>query len=354
MAIAAELSQLLSDLANLSSLVSNIMNQGAQQNTALSTLANTQVLIVGMSVLQAKMDAALATLNAIQNNTVNLQSNLGYQISQAQQANQPVTLPANPPPAYGGASSSTIANDVWNWQDVPTSYLAYQLLRWSGQAAGLVGKFSWLPHPNGSLVWYQTDLGTTVNVNPSFAPFVTPDSILATDADPVAWVTRAYPGPSWAAFGPSNDYPAYTGINNITYIVKMSAEEFVVWKAIVGGTFPGGGKGAPVWPGLAGVTLGAPVAITPPSQTVAGPLAGVILDLTTIPQPLPYYDLNAAQGWAKLGQLTFVDDNGDAEPQQLLSFVHALFMPKGMSVATSCGLRTLSGLVGTVTPFTIP
>lgn len=271
-----------------------------------------------------------------------------------QQTGVAVTLPAVPPSAYVAPTSGANASAVWATvsADAGTqmgAIMAIQSAFWRIVRDSLAFDGRLSPGFN-----FQFD--PTAWVNNGFTSWVEVSitDIQPTDADLLGFLTRTAPSLTWHQTG-EGTWWADVGSGNALIQCKLTEGEFEFLRMLAGGP-PAAGIPVvpPVWPGLAGVTLGTPVAIVPTSQTITGPLNGVILDLTTIPQPLPFFDLNAAQGWSKIGQLTFVDDNGDAEPQQLLSFVHGLFMPKSMTRAVSCGVKTLSGLGGTITPFTIP
>jgi len=99
-------------------------------------------------------------------------------------------------------------------------------------------------------------------------------------------------------------------------------------------------SGAPIWPGLAGVTLGTPQAITPPTQTLAGPMAGVIVDITGGTANLPHFLVGAMDSWKAVGTLMFESDHGDAETFQLLGPRQAIYTPRTMTQAQSCLLYT--------------
>jgi hypothetical protein len=99
--------------------------------------------------------------------------------------------------------------------------------------------------------------------------------------------------------------------------------------------------------------LGTPVDISL-TFTIDGPLAGVIVALTAYPTLKGHYDYDDYIQALKIGALTFVSDNGDAEYVQALGFMNEVYVPKNMTQAASCKFRTVSGVTGTVTPFTIP
>jgi hypothetical protein len=109
---------------------------------------------------------------------------------------------------------------------------------------------------------------------------------------------------------------------------------------------------APIWPGLANVTLGTPVALTS-DLTVDGPLDGLIVSITTPPTGLGKFTFGGFTAYYKVGEVSFVSDNGEAEPWQYLAFDQALYCPKAMSRAASASLRVLAGAAGTATPWVV-
>lgn len=120
--------------------------------------------------------------------------------------------------------------------------------------------------------------------------------------------------------------------------------------AIPGG--PGGGAAAPVWPGIAGVTLGTPVAFTG-NVSVTAPMDGVIVTLTTPPTRVGSYQLGTETLWYGVGRIAFENDNGQLEPWQYLAWNSGIHTPHTMLRASAVHLQVLGGAEGTVTPWTI-
>ena len=110
---------------------------------------------------------------------------------------------------------------------------------------------------------------------------------------------------------------------------------------------------APVWPGITGVTLGAPVALSA-SVAIAGPMHGVIVAVTTPPGGLSERLVGGQPYYYRLGEVAFSDDNGDLEAYQYLGWLAAVYLPRTMTVASNAYVRAIGGAAGTVTPFTIP
>jgi hypothetical protein len=124
--------------------------------------------------------------------------------------------------------------------------------------------------------------------------------------------------------------------------------DFETWKALKF-RLP---SAPPVWPGLANVTLGTPVALSS-DLTVAGPLDGLIVSITTPPTALGKFAFGGFTAYYKVGEVSFISDNGDAEPWQYLAFDQALYCPKAMNRAASASLRVLAGAAGLATPWVV-
>ena len=110
---------------------------------------------------------------------------------------------------------------------------------------------------------------------------------------------------------------------------------------------------APVWPGLANVTLGTPVALAS-GVTITTPMDGVIVSITgTDPDFEHYYTYDDLRAYRNVGALVFLDDDGHAESFQPIGFVSAVYCPRSMKRAGAVKMKVGHGLTGTVTPWTI-
>ena len=111
--------------------------------------------------------------------------------------------------------------------------------------------------------------------------------------------------------------------------------------------------GPPVWPGLANVTLGTPVALDS-GVTIVTPMDGVVISITgTDPGYGYYYTFDDLRQWRTVGALTFLDDDGHAEGYQALGFVSAVYCPRSIQRAAAVKVKAGHGLAGTITPWTI-
>lgn len=108
----------------------------------------------------------------------------------------------------------------------------------------------------------------------------------------------------------------------------------------------------PVWPGLANVTMGTPVALAT-GVTITAPMHGVVVNLTSVPSDTEHYDFDAQLSYVHLGALAFANDDGAVEGFQPFSFGKHLLTPNRMTEASAVYVRCAIGVTGTVTPWTI-
>jgi hypothetical protein len=350
----AILGEILSQIANVLTILGIIRGQTkgvAVEHLPFEIDAATQVLLavqlsgtVSNAALRSTIDtnAALATLQY---------NDLLVQIAAAQQATNPVILPTVPPAGYGGPVVSDVADAVW----------AYALPAGDESGTALQNLWmlvdNWMP-PQGQSWPFQPFLKLYV-LNPiypyggDFYPLAAldPTTILPTDATPNDWVDRVYPGYGWTYVSQQNGtlyaYPD-TVQSYCWWVLVFPKDQFDAWK----GTALLPTVAAPVWPGLALVTLGTPVALST-ALTVAEPMDGVIVELTSVGTARGFYSFDDYTSYRNIGALTFVDDNSDAEFPQNLGFTFAIYTPKQMARASAVKIRTVGGVTGTVTPWTI-
>lgn len=263
-----------------------------------------------------------------------------------------VNLPTTPPAGYGGASAGDTADAVWNHANYAGYAMGDTMRSLVYFFDGMNANLAW-PSPSGGPFVISANVGA-FNAEPwGHNPDYGLDSILVTDATVGDWLNRvAGWGETWS-LDPDSLYWRTFGLgnpaNNTSWYCTLSEVQFAWIKAQLAGTTV---LVPPIWPGIANVTLGTAVPFSGSTLSVAGPMDGVIVTITSVNQPLPHYSYGTAVAWGKLGGLTFVDDNGDAEEYQLFGFVDAIYCPRSMVQADSCQIRNVSGIVGTVTPWT--
>jgi hypothetical protein len=176
----------------------------------------------------------------------------------------------------------------------------------------------------------------------------TPDYAAILDGDTrLTWLQRTDLVHFWIAH-PATGEPVGTAgeadpLSQGFYFCLISESEFQAVKSLARGT-------APVWPGAANVTLGAPVALSS-DLTIIGPLDGILVNVTTPPTGLGKFMIGGRTAYYNIGQVAFISDNGDVEPWQFLSWDVALYCPRQQRRAASAILRVLAGAGGTATPW---
>lgn len=304
--------------------------QGTVTVLSATNLAYLQSGSYGLASLAARLDALTSS------GVNNLQDILD--------ALAPVTLPPVPPDGWG----ADIAARVWNYyllNATPATVTADQMLSWAGQFAaevGTQGVFRMVMAPDFAIEhpWAdQWDLWHNYGWEPQ------PDY---TDVQPgetvLHWLNRTdlvYPD-LWQT--------QVNGELAFVFPPGPGPRPAKIWCLLHNAQLPNRLEAAPIWPGLANVTLGTPVALST-DLTVAGPLDGVLVAVTTPPTGLGKFEIGGRTWWYRAGQVSFVSDDGQVEPWQYLSWDQALYCPKVMTRAASALVRGLAGIGGTVTPW---
>lgn len=268
-----------------------------------------------------------------------------------------VNLPATPPTGYGGAAANDVASAVWAFQllnsleqlrtadSALTEILAFVDAWQHTGTIPVVGTGHFVQYTNRAWLYHWSE-GITPP-DPDYADIQADDTVLT-------WLTRTETTHQpW-----SQD--ASTGF---CYTTVLVGEEYQnqIWCTLTDaellslGGYGGAGVTTtlPLWPGLAGVTLGTPVALSS-NLTVAGPMQGVLINVTEVPDKGGRFTVGDNSWYFNVGQISFVTDNGEAEPWQYLSWKDAIYTPKTMHAAASCLIRWLSDAAGTATPWSVP
>lgn len=111
-------------------------------------------------------------------------------------------------------------------------------------------------------------------------------------------------------------------------------------------------RGAPVWPGADGVTLGTPVALSA-QLSIETAMDGCIIAITGVDPGTAKYTYGGVPAYRNVGALCFMTDQGDLEEWQLLGREAAIYTPNRMARAGGLRLFSSHGLTGTVTPWSI-
>lgn len=353
MGVVAEFFQILNELSSLTQLVNQILTGGAKQDTASATLANTQVLVAGMAVLQGKMDAALVTLNAIQNNQANMQSQLTFLIGNPQQANVPVTLPATPPTGYGGLDATATGNAVWDYVSSDESTTAHVILAALSTFLRFVRDSGAYPIRIGDHFFANfSPFDMIDNPNLSF-PSHSAQEILSTDADLGSFLQRIEGPAAWNQLGDGTYWKALGGsFGNALMYCDLTPAEFEWFRANNAGLVQPTPT-APVWPGLANVTYGAPQSMDAPTGSLSGPADGYKIVIDAHPSWAGTYAFDPRTSYRNVGAIAFVDDEGVPEPAQTLGLDTVIYLPKSMAHSVGAYYRLNIGYHCVATAFTI-
>ena len=278
-------------------------------------------------------------------------TNIKTVVDTLQVATNPVVLPTIPPTGYGAPTTGDIADIVWNTTQTYLPSTPADALQQAGRLGVLMADADspfiagWFRFANAFYIansLYPQILGI-----PTFDPtdiLITEDLATCLARQNPLWTT----GSPWSTDGPVS--MTLTAGYSSTFNTIISEPEFQVIKnALLGGpplNIP------PVWPGLALVTLGTPVAIST-GFTVTGPMDGVLVDIATIPSKTSWFDFNGSLSYRNIGALSFQSDNSDEEFPQSLGFELAVYCPKTMMRAANCLVRSIGGVTGTVTPWVI-
>lgn len=268
-----------------------------------------------------------------------------------QQAANPVILPTTPPTGYGGASTSDIADQVWNGPLASIPSTPADALLQAVRGVNSTGVFDQPLYVGifrvARINWGATNFYITSLSYPSFDP----TDILVGETL-FACLTRQ--NPTWTVghgWGPQDVVTLDpTDGSMVHYTTILGEAEFDAYRNRVHPIEKA--PYLPAWPGLAAVTLGVPVAIST-GLTVTGPMHGVIVNLTSEPSKASFFTFDDENSYRNLGALSFRSDNGDQEPSQSLGFTTAVYSPKTMEKAASVKLRFVGGVSGTVTPWSI-
>lgn len=342
---------IVSQILGLAQTIQALVSKTAQETAplAIETIAaNGTNTVINPTYGNAALHTDLATLAASHTLQDILDAIAALPIS------DPVNLPPVPPPGYGGGDPGDIASAVWQALD-PNSF------------NGNTPYGDEQMHPDAFARAAGDNLAFRAQLAPWFLlddiewwdiyqipsrdwPEVDFDDIQAGDTIGT-WLNRTSPNWTWAWDANRGFWTGYrtaTGQGNgPTFVLTMTPDQFAGLKGQAAASIA-----PPVWPGVANVTLGTPVALVD-QLVITEPMDGVIIAVTTPPSKVgvrviggAYYDYSA-------GEIAFESDNGELEPWQYLGFRAAVFCPKSMVQAAAVHLRVLGGAEGTVTPWVI-
>lgn len=298
----------------------------------------------GNFAIKTAIDALAASLAADQ-------TALLAAIGTPQQAGSPVTLPTTPPTGYSAPTPADNANAVWAYTNFGLLTTTFGFLSAAGTfpiQLQALGSYPVMQNPLFGLVY---DWGDPFVVGqPESRPVGDITTILVTDDAPT-WLNRE------SGLSGTWEINSNGGVWNATDFTEEGAWLFLPgvdgFAQIKADLFPPTPPPLPpIWPGLAGVTLGTPVSIDT-GVTITAVMDGVLIDITSAPTKQGYFTFDTAISYRNIGALAFVSDNGQEEFPQTLGFTSAVYCPKTMEHAAGLVFRSSADLTGTITPFTL-
>jgi hypothetical protein len=176
----------------------------------------------------------------------------------------------------------------------------------------------------------------------------TPDyaAILADDTR-LSWLQRSDLDHYWIAH-PATGEPVGTAgdgdpLSAGFYFCLISESEFV---ALATAKL----KLAPVWPGLAGVTLLEPTVLTE-TGIVTTAMDGILLTVDSGPGGAGQWGVGDFRSYYRAGYVVFLDADGHADTTQFIGPADHVFCPKGMATAAAVVVGLNKATQITVTPW---
>lgn len=292
-------------------------------------------LLTEILALKDDLDASIASLT--------------LQIEHLTDGTTPVSLPVSPPTGYGGATAADTANSVWTtpFGDFgETADLMFQDLAFSHSQ---LFRVQHVATPSPFFVPYWNFAPT--HLYPTIAqPYCVPSDIVATD-DMLGFLAGQNAGALVAWFDGEGGH-ALVALDNsfdvYQWVTTFDETDFKEMQSVATGI--SSVLTAPLWPGLAGVTLGAPVALDV-GVTITTPMDGILIAITAVPASTSSFNFNGKLSYRYLGAAAFFNDDGDEEAPQNLGFEFETYSPRSMVRAGGVDVRTKPGVSGTITPW---
>jgi hypothetical protein len=342
---------ILSQVLTLLGLIQGQTSKAAQENVPFSIDTNVSISKAILTDGTFGNSALLAAIVAVQSQQLADTATLTTLITNLTDGTTPVSLPPTAPSGYGGLSSSDTADAVWGNTSFFAGFAAYNYLLIAGDAGAYLAN------------WYENDnIGryfqpVFLHIHYTFVvtddlPVFDPTDILSTE-DLKTCLIRQNPTftVDWTYAPQGTCYLVGSfGADQEDWVTTIDGTYFNLIKAQL---FPTTSINAPpVWPGLAGVTLGSPTALSS-SLTVSGPMDGVLIDITSVSTNKPALAYGGETAYKFIGALAFVSDNGDVEQFQSLGFQTAIYCPLFLKSADAVVLRVDPSVAGTITPWVI-
>ena len=339
-------------VAQILSLVTGIQMAQAAQATA----EQTDAIKADTEEIKLKINDSTFGLAALQSQIATLSATLAIDVTALltaigtpQQAGDPVTIDPLSTITVSNASADAIATAVWVFDGPTTTFNAIDLLE--DAAVTNVSWNDWGPAVrNHQLAGWQTQAQTFIDQTIAPGGDLLPldfSTVLATDATAVDWLNRLWGSTYFEDWGGGS--PGVIASDGNSYWVPwLQTPTFQLLRDQALGLT--GVKVPPVWPGLAGVVLGTPVALAA-GVTITAPMDGVIIAVTSYETKLGFFTFDTTISLRNAGALAFFTDNGQEELPQSLGFLDAVYCPKTMTTAAGVVVRLSNDIVGTITPW---
>jgi len=350
--VLAELNRILSILGTILGLVQGIQGQNPETALEPSPFAINTGVQEELAILEdgtfglAALQAQLATFQATTALDITA---LVTQIGSPQQSTLPVILPDPITVNLGAGAVSDITTGIQEMTLPITGVFWLDALESCFNFAQSIGSDGGYPAKNSPFVLVTGSFASALQGIPAPQP-PQPDWQLApTFSTLLDWLngTTAY---TWLVDEPSASGLYFTddGIPGTDYRYYCILTEQMFALLLGRGSITA--TGVPLWPGLANVTLGTPVALDV-GVTITTPMDGVLVAVTAVPANTSFFQFDDVESYRFIGALAFFSDDGDEEFPQNLGFQNAVYCPKAMTEAAGVKVRTKPGIVGTVTPW---
>lgn len=205
----------------------------------------------------------------------------------------------------------------------------------------VLGDAAWIPDVNPAWGSYP---GITLPTPIDFTAIPDGDTLLEYLLDTQPSIAWSYDGPDGThASGDDTIWAPIAGVFGAWWRCNYSDRKLALLQSAAD-------EGMPVWPGLAGVTLGTPVPFTS-TLYHAEAMDGFLLTITDVPRGQSQYPEAGTTRYKGLGWIAFHSDNGDLENHQQVEWPFSIYTPKTMRQASSVDVWTKPGTSGIVTPW---
>jgi hypothetical protein len=354
------------DLLGIANAIQGVLGNPAQQTNLLEveTIAGEGTTAVTSPI--SGTHAIWALLESVQSGgTPSLQT-----IIDLIDALTPVTLPPSQPPDWPSENTGNLigalVNEPWFGPYEQVREVQEEWYDTATQLLGMCGAQGWpdIHGPWFALTSYSPDIGwhlisPLLNPSPALPPIAVDWTTWNGTDTLIEFLNAIDPSYGWDHNGP--------GAYQTPGIVwgHITGEPQARWRCLVAEwqlPFVSGRAWSilsdleirlpPIWPGLASVVLGTPVALDQGVEVV-GPLDGVLLDITDMERLIPYQTMGPYQTYRNLGRFAFYNDDGWQEDWQGVPSLHCQLLPRQMKRAGGLWLAFYTGVTGSVTPFTI-